>query len=499
MVTDHAAIAESRSDLAEVRDGDLLAQTREGDPRAYAELWERYAPMATAVARSSWWSSDPEDLVAESFTRVFQAIRSGKGPTTAFKPYLFATMRNLAITWGRSRREVPLEHMEAIEDPRTSDAAADADFDADLVARALVALPSRWQDVLWLAEVEGLSMLEIGARLGISERASAVLAFRAREGLRQAWITAHLAEQPPTAKDCRWTLNKLGAHTRRRLTARDDQRVQAHLDRCDDCGAKAEEARRASSRIFTVLVPGGIGVGVAVQAWQSLTEGGSASAMPTSVMAASVGAPVTVALPAGGFIAAKAGLVAVAATAVATVTVSLVAASLDDPTEVVADAAVVAEGGGAPAPEASRPSTAPPSRSSAPTPTASAAVPTAAPETEPAAPAPPVSAPAPIPPRQTIAAPASPVILSLPSEIARNQVLSFTVRCEPGAALTVSAWDVTIAAGTCGTDQRWQGSVDVSAYPVPSGTEIILSFAQSNAAGVSATASAGVLVMDAPR
>ena len=106
-------MSDERRDEERERDTDLLGRVRGGDEQAYAELWERYAPAAAAVARSYWWSADADDLVAESFTRIYQAIQAGKGPTAAFKPYLFATMRNLAISWGRARREVPIEYIEA--------------------------------------------------------------------------------------------------------------------------------------------------------------------------------------------------------------------------------------------------------------------------------------------------------------------------------------------------------------------------------------------------
>nr|WP_051000871.1 sigma-70 family RNA polymerase sigma factor [Microbacterium barkeri] len=316
-------MTDQHADAERERDADLLARTRTGDQHAYAELWERYAPAASAVARSYWWSTDPDDLVAESFTRIYQAIQAGKGPTAAFKPYLFATMRNLAISWGRSRREVPIEYIEAVEDPTTTEAAADADFDASLVSQAILTLPERWRDVLWFGEVEHLSMQEIGKRLDISERAAAVLAFRAREGLRQAWITAHVSAQPPTSKECRWTLGKLGAHARRRLTPRDNQRIHAHLDECADCRAKAAEARQASSRMLTVLFPAGVAVGAGAQVWGALTSAGiSASAAPM---------PAAVTLPVAGLVTGKASLAVVAAVTAATLGVGIATTLVGEP------------------------------------------------------------------------------------------------------------------------------------------------------------------------
>jgi len=479
--TDHRYAEVSRE-----ADAELLACARTGDQRAYAELWRRYEHVARAVARTYWWSADPDDLVAESFTRIYQAMQAGKGPQSAFKPYLFATMRNLAISWGRARREVPIEHIETVEDPASTEAAADADFDASLVSKAILALPERWQEVLWFGEVENLSMQEIGKRLEITERAAAVLAFRAREGLRQAWIAAHLKERPPTSKECRWTLGKIGAHARRRLTVRDDQRVRAHLEHCDDCRAGAEEARRASSRMLSVLFPAGLALGGGAQVWQSLSlEGASATAAPM---------PVTVTVPFAGLAAAKAGLVGMAIVTVAALAVGVTGSVVNNNDSAVAATAFAHTDS----------SDAGPGSGSLPTdlPTL---VPSAAPTAEPSAvpltettPLPQASSPpaAPPPPPAPAQVPGPPVILSIPSQVTRTQWISASVRCEVGAEVSVSAYGVTVAAGTCTTDETWQASIDVSSYPVPSGTAIGFAFAQSNIAGVSGSAWAEVVVVD---
>lgn len=473
-------MSDQRRDEERERDADLLDRVRGGDEQAYAELWERYAPAAAAVARSYWWSADADDLVAESFTRIYQAIQAGKGPTAAFKPYLFATMRNLAISWGRARREVPIEYIEAVEDPNSTDAAADADFDASLVSQAILALPERWQDVLWFGEVEHLSMHEIGKRLDISERAAAVLAFRAREGLRQAWITAHVAARPPGSRECQWTMGKLGAHARQRLTPRDTARVHAHLDECADCRAKAEEARHASSRMLSVLFPAGITVGAGAQIWQSLTSAGlSASAAPL---------PPAIAAPVAGIAAAKATIGIVAAVAATTLAATVAATVVGGTAVVAAPAATEVVTWSVPTPVPSPEATSAPAA----TPVASPP-PSAAPEpSAPAAP-PPEPEPEPVP---EASVPSPPVLIDVPGQVSRTELLSVTVACEVGADLTVSAYGATLAAGTCAANERWQASFRVDAYPVPAGTAVTLSFAQSNIAGISGAASAEVVIVD---
>lgn len=326
-------------------------------------------------------------------------------------------------------------------------------------------------------------MLEIGKRLEISERAAAVLAFRAREGLRQAWISAHLTSRPPASKECRWTLGKLGAHARRRLTTRDDQRVRAHLATCADCTAKAEEARRASSRILTVLFPAGIGVGTGLQLWQTLTTSGisaSASSMPA-----------TITLPAVGLVATKASILMTAAVAVVTLSAGITSTVTSDVETVETSAAAerldAAESDRLPTllPTAVPSEASPPPPQDVPVPVPETSTPAEAPQPPPAAPAPPVA--------QT---PGVPVILSIPSQVSRTQVVSASIRCEAGADVTVSAFGVTAAVGTCSSSGTWQASVDVGAYPVEVGTVITFDFVQSNVAGVSGGVSAQVTIVE---
>ncbi|KTR78235.1 hypothetical protein NS234_04775, partial [Microbacterium oxydans] len=65
-----------------------------------------------------------------------------------------------------------------------------------------------------------------------------------------------------------------------------------------------------------------------------------------------------------------------------------------------------------------------------------------------------------------------------------------------GADVTISAFGVTAAIGTCSSSGTWQASVDVGSYPVAAGTVITFDFVQSNIAGVSGSASAQVTIVD---
>ena len=251
-------------------DATLIERTRRGDRAAFAQLWQRHAASGRTVARS-YSSLDPDDLVSESFTRIYDAILAGKGPTAAFRPYLFTTIRNTAASWGRARHETNLETLESFEDPDTSESATLDALDRSTTAQAFRSLPTRWQEVLWYSEVEGLSPQQVAPLVGMSANSTAALAYRAREGLRQAWIRAHLKHA--TEPDCRWAIDRLGTYTRGKLRARDTAKLEAHLDECARCTIVAAEAREVGSRLALVLLPLAAGIGGATTYSGWLSQG----------------------------------------------------------------------------------------------------------------------------------------------------------------------------------------------------------------------------------
>ncbi|WP_157007859.1 sigma-70 family RNA polymerase sigma factor [Agromyces laixinhei] len=250
-------------------DAALIERTRTGDRSAYGELWQRHSASARTVARS-YSSLDPDDLVAESFTKIYSTILAGGGPTGAFRPYLFTTIRNTAAGWGRARHETTLETLESFEDPATSESATLDALDRSATAQAFRALPTRWQEVLWYSEVENMTPQQIAPLLGMSANSTAALAYRAREGLRQSWIRVHL-RNPANSPECQWSIDRLGTYTRGKLRARETSRLEAHLDDCARCTIVAAEAREVGSRLALVLLPltAGIGGATAYSAWLS--------------------------------------------------------------------------------------------------------------------------------------------------------------------------------------------------------------------------------------
>ena len=113
--------------------------------------------------------------------------------------------------------------------------------------------------MLWHTEIEGQSPAEVAPILGLTANGVSALAYRAREGLRQAYLQVHLAET--TDRHCRTAAERLGAWTRGGLAKREKAQVEAHLDDCDRCRALAAELADVNGAMRGFVAPLVLGIG----------------------------------------------------------------------------------------------------------------------------------------------------------------------------------------------------------------------------------------------
>ncbi|WP_460443972.1 sigma-70 family RNA polymerase sigma factor, partial [Amycolatopsis cihanbeyliensis] len=270
------------ADLSGHSDAELIASVRGGELTAYGTLYERHVSAAYNLARQLARSSaEADDLVSDAFSKVLETLRAGKGPDTAFRAYLLTALRHTAYDKTRKDRRVDLnEDMAEVGGPAAealtvpfSDTAL-AGLERTMAAKAFARLPERWQAVLWHTEIEQQSPAEVAPLLGLTANGVSALAYRAREGLRQAYLQVHLAET--TAARCRATADRLGAWTRDGLSKRERAQVETHLDECDRCRALAAELADVNGALRSVVAP--LVLGGAVFAYLSLTGAAKAAA-----------------------------------------------------------------------------------------------------------------------------------------------------------------------------------------------------------------------------
>jgi RNA polymerase sigma-70 factor, ECF subfamily len=139
-----------------------------GDAQALAELYDRFAPVALALAgRILGDRSEAEDVLQLVFTRVWrEAARydPAKGSPAA---WLLTWVRNAAID-RRRRKDAGARAVHAADvahDAPPSGAGPDPDERARL-AKAVGELPPDQRQAIELAYFEGLTQTQIAQRLG---------------------------------------------------------------------------------------------------------------------------------------------------------------------------------------------------------------------------------------------------------------------------------------------------------------------------------------------
>ncbi len=235
-----------------VSDAQLVTELRAGERHAMAELYARHSADAVRVV---YPNGDSEELVAEAFVRVFAKIIDGGGPTDNFRAYLHTVVRNLKIERARrAGREQPASDKMWLLDTATEDGGSETDeIDAAHAASAIRTLPENWQQLLWKLEVEGRKPADVAAELSIPVATVSDTAYRAREGLRLAYLNQHL----PAAADsrCDWSRDRLGRHARGGLSPRAVIKIRHHLDGCTECAALYDELHQLNSKLGAMLWP----------------------------------------------------------------------------------------------------------------------------------------------------------------------------------------------------------------------------------------------------
>ncbi|MGA5702262.1 sigma-70 family RNA polymerase sigma factor [Peterkaempfera bronchialis] len=260
-------------------DAELIARVRRGDTAAYERLYTRHRKAAQSAARRyAPRASDADDLVAEAFTSVLEAIRKGAGPREFFRAYLVRTIANYGFRTGKQQRRAVLtdvwEGYDQAEQP--PDTAADA-FDRKAVVSAFRSLPERWQAVLWHTEIEGETPAAVAPLLGLNANGVSALAYRAREGLRTAYVQAHLTHAP--SESCRRYVDRLSAYVRDKLGKRDAAGVHGHLDSCDHCRGLYLELADVSAALRASVAP--VLLGAAAAGYLVSASGSTATATAT--------------------------------------------------------------------------------------------------------------------------------------------------------------------------------------------------------------------------
>lgn len=173
-------------------DSVLVRRCLAGDESGYAVLLERHQARVYAfLLRLTGSPSDAEDLAQVVFLKAFRSLESFD-LARPFPSWLFGIAHHAGLDFLRARKvDLSLDREDGAIDPADADDGperkAEAALDGALVERLIAALPPLYREALLLRHVEGLSVDETAAALGLPEGTVKIRLFRARELMRRKW------------------------------------------------------------------------------------------------------------------------------------------------------------------------------------------------------------------------------------------------------------------------------------------------------------------------
>lgn len=164
----------------------LLGRVAAGEAQAFRGLVDRHLPTVLAIARRMLRDdAEAEDVAQETMLRLWRNAAGLELGPGGVRPWLRRVASNLCIDRVRARRNTSV--VEAV--PEDSEPAGQVRHlaERELGARvdaALKALPERQRLAITLFHYEGMSQIEVGEILGISDEAVESLLARGRRALK---------------------------------------------------------------------------------------------------------------------------------------------------------------------------------------------------------------------------------------------------------------------------------------------------------------------------
>lgn len=166
----------------------LVAAVGKGDVRAFRQLMTRHLGGIVAVARRMLRDdAEAEDMAQEAFLRLWRSSATLEIGPAGIRPWLRRVVSNLCLDRVRGQGRVTVvEELPEVSEPAKQLAGLESQDTQRRIELAMQKLPERQRLALTLFHFEGLSQIEIGQLMGVSDEAIESLLSRARRQLKAA-------------------------------------------------------------------------------------------------------------------------------------------------------------------------------------------------------------------------------------------------------------------------------------------------------------------------
>lgn len=176
------------------READLVARGRTGDRTAIEELLRAYAPQIERICRRLCGPDDSyEDVLQETYLGIIRNLGSFRGDS-AFVTWAFTICRTYRGRYlRRQRREAWIDGLDVADTPSDVDCEAHAAGQqlGEVIHAAIERLSATDRSILVLRDVQGMSALEVAARVGLTVPAVKTRLHRARLAMRARLSCVH--------------------------------------------------------------------------------------------------------------------------------------------------------------------------------------------------------------------------------------------------------------------------------------------------------------------
>jgi RNA polymerase sigma-70 factor, ECF subfamily len=176
--------------IEEASEEALLASAAAFDEKALGELYDRYeSRIYSYIFRRTGDATLAEDLTAQVFLKMLEAIRSSKAWHSSFSGWLYRIAHNAVIDYYRQRdrqQQVQLEDaVSVVASDHNPVVIAETNMDANRLRAAIARLTEEQADVIGLRFLEGYSISEVAIMMDKTEGSIKALQYRAVATLRQ--------------------------------------------------------------------------------------------------------------------------------------------------------------------------------------------------------------------------------------------------------------------------------------------------------------------------
>jgi RNA polymerase sigma-70 factor (ECF subfamily) len=152
-----------------IRQEELIAMCRQGDPKAYTALYNEHAPAVySTILRLIEHTAEAEDVLQETFVAAFKGIQ-GLKEAGGFRAWIKRIAINKSIDLVRKRKLkfVELETTWVVKEEDDGIDEVAFEYTMDAVTDAIERLPDGYRTIFNLFAIENISHAEIARMLGM--------------------------------------------------------------------------------------------------------------------------------------------------------------------------------------------------------------------------------------------------------------------------------------------------------------------------------------------